>query len=105
MRWKSIAIAPLLAASCCFGPATAEPVSEPKDAITRGEFVTEIEAILNKAEAEHQNYVTKSEMTEFRALLMQLREEIGGLGERESVLDDNVQRLDERSKETRRPRL
>ena len=104
MRWKSIVIATLLGAAC-LSTTTAEPVSEPKDAITRGEFVTEIEPILNKAEAEHQNYVTKSEMTEFRALLMQLREEIGGLGEREPVLDDNVQRLDERSKETRRPRL
>lgn len=104
MRWKSIVIATLLGAACLASTA-AEPTPEPKDAITRGEFVTEIEAILNKAEAEHQNYVTKSEMNEFRVLLMQLRDEIGGLGERESVLTDDVQRLDERSKETRRPRL
>lgn len=101
---RKIAIS-ILATSLLLGPVMAQPEKSPQtkdEVITRGEFVSELEVILNRAEAKHQNYLTKSEVSEFRALLMQLREELDALGTREATMSGKSQELDERAENTGR---
>ena len=73
------------------------------EVITRSELVVDLDKVFSDWEAQASNYVTKDELSELRALVLQLREEMDGLGVRETNLESTVDGLEQRSRKTGRP--
>lgn len=81
-----------------------EPAKErDKQVVTRSEFVSELEAILNRMETEHEQYAPKSEVSELRTLLKQMLNEMDGIDGRTGETTDKLDRLEQRVEHTRRP--
>jgi len=91
-----------LALSAASQPSDRAPQSR-DEVITRSELVIDLEKVFSQWEGQTSNYVTKDELSELRALVLQLREEMDGLGVRESNLESTVDGLEQRTRNTGRP--
>lgn len=87
--------------------ATAQPVDLPPEsrdqAVTRSQLIVDLDKVYSDWEKQSSNYVTKDELSELRALVLQIREEMDGLGTRESNLETQLDGLEQRTKNTGRP--
>lgn len=91
-----------LALSAASQPSDRAPQSR-DEVVTRSELVIDLEKVFSQWESQTSNYVTKDELSELRALVLQLREEMDGLGVRESNLESTVDGLEQRTRNTGRP--
>ncbi len=91
-----------LALSAASQPSDRAPESR-DEVITRSELVVDLDKVFSQWEDQSSNYVTKGELSELRALVLQLREEMDGLGVRESNLESTVDGLEQRTRNTGRP--
>lgn len=75
----------------------------PNTAITRGELARELEAVLQKCDADAEQYARKSDLTELRSLVLQLRQEMDSQATRVDALEEQTQQQKDRVDHTARP--
>ena len=75
----------------------------PNTAITRGELARQLEAVLEKCDADSQQYARKSDLNELRTLVLQLRQEVDSQATRVDALEEQTQQQKDRVDHTARP--
>lgn len=75
----------------------------PNTAITRGELARQLEAVLQKCDADSQQYARKSDLNELRTLVLQLRQEMDSQATRVDALEEQTQQQKDRVDHTARP--